>query len=94
MLPCYERTARISRDNYLPSHNRGIQVPKAPTTIGGHLRRRRLQLRIYQPEAARRLAVSTVSLSRCECDKVYPTAPHQAQIAQYLGYNPFKNGMN
>jgi transcriptional regulator with XRE-family HTH domain len=81
---------RISRDKYLPSRNRGIQVPKEPTTIGGHLRRRRLQLRIFQPEAARRLKVSTVSLSRWECDKVFPTAPHHAQIAEYLGDNPFK----
>jgi hypothetical protein len=69
MLPCCERTIHISRDKYLPSHNRGIQVPKEPTTVGGHLRRRRLQLRIYQPEAARRLGVSMVSLSRWECDK-------------------------
>jgi DNA-binding XRE family transcriptional regulator len=89
MLPCYERTVRISRDKYLPSHNRGIPVPKQPETIGGHLRRRRLQLKVYQPEAARRLGVSMVSLSRWECDKVYPTAPHHAQIAEYLGFNPF-----
>jgi DNA-binding transcriptional regulator YiaG len=92
MLPLYERSMRVSRDKYLPSSNRGIQVPKEPTTIGGHLRRRRLQLKIFQAEAARRLAVSTVSLSRWECDKVYPTAQHNAQIVQYLGHNPFKNG--
>jgi len=92
MLPLYEGSMRISRDKYLPSHNRGIQVPKEPTTVGGHLRRRRLHLKINQPEAARRLGVSTVSLSRWECDKVYPTIPHHAQIVQYLGYDPFKNG--
>ena len=74
MLPLYERSVRISRDKYLPSRHRGIQVPKAPTTIGGHLRRRRLQLKLFQPEAARRLGVSMVSLSRWERDKVYPTA--------------------
>jgi DNA-binding transcriptional regulator YiaG len=93
MLPFYERSMRISRDKYLPSHNRGIQVPKEPTTIGGHLRRRRLQLKIFQPEAARRLGVSTVSLSRWECDKVFPTAPHHAQIVEYLGFNPFNSGI-
>ena len=89
MLPIYERSMRIARDKYLPSRNRGIQVPKEPTTIGGHLRRRRLQLKIFQPEAAHRLGVSMVSLSRWECDKVYPTAPHQPQIVAYLGHNPF-----
>jgi DNA-binding transcriptional regulator YiaG len=90
MLPFCDRVLRISRDKYLPSDNRGIPVPKEPTTIGGHLRRRRLQLRIFQPEAARRLGVTTVSLSRWECDKVFPTAPHHAQIVEYLGYNAFK----
>jgi DNA-binding transcriptional regulator YiaG len=89
MLPCSERVLRISRDKYLSSHNRGIQVPKEPTTIGGHLRRRRLQLGILQSQAARRLNVSTVSLSRWECDKVFPTSSHHAQVAQYLGYDPF-----
>jgi transcriptional regulator with XRE-family HTH domain len=64
-------------------------VPKQPTTIGGHLRRRRLQLKVFQAEAARLLRVSTVSLSRWECDKVFPTFPHHAQIAKYLGFNPF-----
>ena len=92
MLPFYERSMRVSRDKYLPSRNRGIQVPKQPTTSGGHLRRRRLQLRIFQSEAARRLGVSTVSVSRWECDKVFPTAPRQPQLVQYLGYNPFNNG--
>lgn len=91
MLPLCDRAVRIARDKYPPAENRGIAVPKAPTTIGGHLRRRRLQLRIFQPEAARRLGVTTVSLSRWECDKVFPTAPHHAQIVQYLGYNVFNS---
>jgi DNA-binding transcriptional regulator YiaG len=90
MLPFCERVIHISRDKYLPSDNRGIQVPKVPTTIGGHLRRRRLQLKIFQPEAARRLKVSQVSLSRWERDTVIPTAPHHPRLIKYLGYNPFE----
>ncbi len=89
-MPYCDRVLHILRDKYLPSHNRGTQVPKAPTTLGGHLRRRRLQLRIFQPEAAGRLGVSTVPLSRWECDKVFPTVPHHERIAAYLGYNPFR----
>jgi len=46
-------------------------------------------LKVFQPEAARILKVSTVSLSRWECDKVFPTIPHHAQIVEYLSYNPF-----
>jgi DNA-binding transcriptional regulator YiaG len=84
----------ISRAKYPPTHNRGIQVPKEPTTIGGHLRRRRLQLKFFQSEVARLLRVSTVTLSRWECDKVFPTAPHRPEIVEYLGYDPFKTGAN
>ncbi len=81
----------MPRDKYLPSHNRSVPVPKSPVTIGGHLRRRRLQLKIRQAEAARILKVSTVTLSRWECDKVYPTWPHQPAAIAYLGYDPFTN---
>jgi len=88
-LPFCESRICIPRDKYLPSHIRRIPVPKHPTTIGGHLRRRRLQLKIYQPEAARLLRVSTVTLSRWECDKVAPTPPYYPGIASYLGFDPF-----
>src|ERR1043166_1008337 len=71
-LPFCERVVRIPRDKYLPSRNRKVQVPKNPTTIGGHLRKRRLQLKIFPSEAARRLDVSTLTLSKWECDKEYP----------------------
>jgi transcriptional regulator with XRE-family HTH domain len=81
----------LPRDKYLPSHNRGIPVPKEPTTIGGHLRRRRLQFKMHQSQAAQKLNVSTVTLSRWECDKVYPTWPHQRAVIAYLGYDPFTN---
>jgi predicted transcriptional regulator len=94
MLPFCERVVNVARDKYLPSHNRNVPVPKHPTTIGGHLRRRRLQLRIFQSEAARRLKVSTVTLSRWECDKLLPTSSHHARVIQYFGYNPFNHVMS
>ncbi len=91
MLRFYDRTMCVSRSQYLPSHNRGILVPKEPTTIGGHLRKRRLELQIHQSEAAQRLNVSLVTLSKWECDKVYPVWAHQPKITAYLGFNPFTN---
>lgn len=89
MLPFCDRVQSIARSRYLPSRNRGIPVPKEPSTIGGHLRKRRLQLHIRQSEAAARLMVSTVTLSRWECDKVYPTWDHHRAIMAYLGFDPF-----
>jgi DNA-binding XRE family transcriptional regulator len=46
-------------------------------------------LKILQSEAARRLQVSTVTLSRWERDKVYPTWPFQSRVIEFLGYDPF-----
>jgi DNA-binding XRE family transcriptional regulator len=89
MLPCCDRLLRVPRTKYLPLRNRGIPVPREPATIGGHLRRRRLELRIFQPEAARRLRISTVTLSRWESDKVFPTERHHGRIVAYLGFDPF-----
>jgi len=91
MLPFCERVVSVARAKYLPSHNRGIPVPKKPKTIGQHLRKRRLELGIFQSEAARMLGISTVTLSRWECDKVYPTWPLQPAVVAFLGYNPFTN---
>ena len=48
-------------------------------------------MRIFQSEAARKLKVSTVTLSRWECDKLYPTWPYWPRIVAYLGYDPFAN---
>ncbi len=88
-MPFCDKTICVSRAKYLPSRSRGIPVPKQPQTIGDHLRKRRLELGILQAEAARR--VSTVTLSRWECDKVYPTWPQQPPVTAYLGYDPFTN---
>ena len=63
MLPLYDRVLTASRKEFLRLHNRGIPIPTQPTTVGGYLRRRRMQLGILQPEAARTLGVSTVTLS-------------------------------
>src|SRR5437867_840639 len=66
-LPFCERVIRFPRSKYLPSRNRKVPVPRNPTTIGGHLRRRRLQLNIFQPEAAHRLNVSTIGFYSFLC---------------------------
>src|ERR1043166_4661334 len=90
MLPLCDRVVFILRSKYLPSRNRGIPIPREPTTTGDHLRRRRLQFNIFQPHVARMLKVRTVSLSRWECDRVFPTDSYQARILQYLGFDPFE----
>jgi DNA-binding XRE family transcriptional regulator len=88
-LPFYERVLEVPRDKYLPASNRGNPVPKNPTTLGGHLRKRRLQLGLFQSVAALRLWVSTVTLSKWERDVLYPAWSNQPKVTDYLGFNPF-----
>ena len=88
-LPFLHRHILIPRTRYLPHKNRKVPVPRDPKTIGGYLRKRRLQLGLLQSEVARNLGVSMVTLSLWEGDKVYPTWEYQPRIAEYLGHNPF-----
>lgn len=91
MLPSSDRVVSVLRNKYLPSRNRGILIPKEPTTIGGHLRKRRLELKVFQTKVARRLGVSTVTLSKWERDRLYPTWPYWPRIIAFLGHDPFDN---
>lgn len=91
MLPYSDRVVSVVRGKYLPCSNRGIPVPKEPATIGGHLRKRRLKLKLLQSQAAHKLNVSTVTLSRWECDKLHPVWSRWPAIVAYLGYDPFTN---
>ncbi len=89
ILPFLAPTIRVDRSRYLLRHNRKVPVPKTPDTIGGHLRRRRLQLRQLQSQAARQLSVSSRTLSLWECDKVEPSWAHQSRLIAYLDFDPF-----
>ena len=94
MLPISFRTLKASRTEFHALSNRGIPVPWEPQALGEHLRKRRIQLGLHQPEAARRLGVSTVALSRWECGKMRPRFFHYEAIIAYLGYDPFRKMAN
>jgi DNA-binding XRE family transcriptional regulator len=89
MLPFCDRVVSVSRSKYLPSRIRGVLVQKDENSLGGHLRRRRLELDIFQSEAARRMKVSNRTLSLWECDRLYPTWFYWPRIKAYLGFDPF-----
>ena len=89
MLPFCERVVSVRREHIRPDWTRSIPVSKQPQTIGEHLRKQRFVRGLRQSEAAKTLGVSTVTLSRWECDKVYPTWLQQPAVTKWLGYNPF-----
>ncbi len=88
-LPCCYRVIRADRAAFLPVRVRGALVPTQPNTVGEFLIKRRAEKRLRQAQVAHLLKVSTVTLSRWECGKVFPAWVHQPAIAAFLGFDPF-----
>jgi DNA-binding transcriptional regulator YiaG len=60
-----------------------------PTTLGEHLRKRRLDLRETQQKASTRFAISVTTYNYWEADRVKPDIAQSPKIIGYLGYDPY-----
>jgi DNA-binding transcriptional regulator YiaG len=74
-----------SRTHRLDHRNAG---PEQLRTLGDHLRRRRLTLKLPQDQAAKQLGVGRASLQHWEQDRQKPGAASIPAILKFLGYNP------
>jgi DNA-binding transcriptional regulator YiaG len=74
-----------SRTHRLDSRSAG---PEQLHTLGDHLRRRRLALKLPQEQAAKQLGVGRASLRHWEQDRQKPGAGSIPAIVKFLGYNP------
>jgi transcriptional regulator with XRE-family HTH domain len=74
-----------SRTHHLDNRN---AAPEQLHTLGDHLRRRRLTLKLPQEEAAKQLGVGRASLHHWEQDRQKPGAASLPAIVKFLGYNP------
>jgi site-specific DNA recombinase len=70
------------------STGRVIRIPVAPQTVGDHLRRRRLGLKMLQREVAEQLGVCEPSICNWEANTSAPEIRHLPGIIRLLGYNP------
>ncbi len=61
--------------------------PVAPRTLGEHVRKRRLDLGLYQAQVAERIGVTASTVWNWEHGRI-PASQHQARILQFLGYKP------
>jgi transcriptional regulator with XRE-family HTH domain len=78
----------LPRSIRLNSRNR---LPETLETIGDHLLRRRLALKLIQRQAAAQLGVGVTSL-RNWANRSKPTVEFMPAIIQFLGYNPLPPG--
>ena len=65
-----------------------IRIPTQPETVGDHIRKRRLGLKMLQRETAERLEVTESSLWNWEANSSHPELRYMPAIIQFLGYNP------
>ena len=70
------------------SSGRVIRIPTQPQTVGDHIRRRRLSLKMLQREVAAQIAVDTTSVFNWEANAAAPEIRYMPAIIQFLGYNP------
>jgi transcriptional regulator with XRE-family HTH domain len=57
--------------------------------LGQHLKKKRFMAGLRQAQIARKLGVSSRTLSLWECDRIYPAWAFQPRLIAYLGYDPF-----
>lgn len=59
-----------------------------PTTIGEHIKRRRLELGLYQKDVAKLLGVTEYTIINWEKGRTEPTVSNIPALIQFLGYDP------
>ena len=62
--------------------------PKSLTTLGDHVRKRRLDLRLRQQDVAATLGVTGSALANWEVNRVTPEFTRLPLIIAFLGYTP------
>ena len=65
--------------------------PKALKTIGDHLRKRRLDLKLYQKDVAKLLGVDTNSVTNWEKNRTCPRMYLLPKIIEFPGYDPLQS---
>jgi len=68
--------------------------PQILKTIGDHLRKRRLDLKLLQKEVAERIGVDETSIYYWENNRIKPSLPFIPKIIEFLGYIPFNTTSN
>ena len=65
--------------------------PKTLETIGDHLRKKRLDLKLFQKDVAKHLGVTTDTITNWEKNRVGPTLRFIPKIIGFLGYDPLRD---
>ena len=75
----------LPRSHRLANRNRS---PEQLNTLGDHLLRRRLMLKLLQRQVAEQLGVDKTSIYNWETNRTKPGLEYMPAIIRFLGYNP------
>jgi DNA-binding transcriptional regulator YiaG len=64
------------------------RYPKEINTLGDHVRRRRLDLELFQSDVAEQIGVDTTTICNWESNASTPAIRYLPVIIQFLGYDP------
>jgi len=67
---------------------RSLQYPKELKTLGDHIRKRRLDLKLFQRQVADQIGVTESTIFNWESNETSPQVHHLPKIIRFLGYNP------
>ena len=70
------------------STGRVIRIPVEPKTVGDHIRKRRLGLKVYQKDVAAQIGVDETSIHNWETNVSQPSLEYMPAIIDFVGYNP------
>ena len=62
--------------------------PRQLVTIGGHLRKHRLDLGLFQLQVAQQIGVDETPVHNWEVKATEPELRHLPKVIRFLGYNP------
>ena len=70
------------------STGRVIRIRVEPKTVGDHIRKRRLGLKVYQKDVAAQIGVDETSIHNWETNVSQPSLEYMPAIIDFLGYDP------
>ncbi|HEY2989813.1 MAG TPA: helix-turn-helix domain-containing protein [Candidatus Binatia bacterium] len=65
--------------------------PKELKTLGDHIRKRRLELGLFQKHVAKQIGVDEATVFNWESNETQSRIRHIPRIIEFLGYNPLSN---
>ncbi len=71
-----------------------LDYPLQIKSLGDHIRKRRLDLKIFQKEAAKRIGIDETTIWFWENNRVKPSISYIPKIIEFLGYIPFDTKYN